>query len=198
MSTALLVIDPQRIYTDRQSELYCADSRRTIERMNRLIDHFVDRSHPIILVRHIHKADGSDLGRLFDFTGEAEDDFNFKEGSPEVEYDERIHQPPGARHLIKNRYSAFAKTSLDATLRQAKVNTVAVCGFMTNFCCASTARQAHDLDYFVDFIVDATGTPGTDNFDQSRLREVVAELLGAGYARVATTSQYLAQHKRSG
>ena len=39
---------------------------------------------------------------------------------------------------------------------------------MTNFCCESTARYAHDVDFHVDFISDATGTPGTDNLSEAR------------------------------
>ena len=86
--------------------------------------------------------------------------------SPEVEYDPRLIRVPGAPEVIKNRYSAFTGTSLDKILRQNEVDTVVVCGFMTNFCCDSTAREAHDRDYFVDFIVDATGTPGTEHMSQ--------------------------------
>jgi acyl-coenzyme A synthetase/AMP-(fatty) acid ligase len=63
---------------------------------------------------------------------------------------------------------------------------------MTNFCCDSTARGAHDRDLFVDFITDETGTPGTEELDEKEIRKIVGELLGAGYARVHTTRKYLA------
>ena len=92
---------------------------------------------------------------------------------------------------MKNRYSAFAGTDLDQRLRSAKVTRVAICGFMTNFCCESTARDAHDRDYFVDFVLDATGTPGTDNLDEARVREIVGELLGAGFSNVMSTRSHL-------
>jgi nicotinamidase-related amidase len=118
-------------------------------------------------------------------------DFNFKEGSVEVDYDKRLIRPANAVEIVKTRYSAFTGTTLHKMLKQAGVSTVVVCGFMTNFCCESTAREAHDLDYFVDFIVDATGTPGTDNMTQNSIRKIVGELLGAGYARVATLKRYL-------
>ena len=62
---------------------------------------------------------------------------------------------------------------------------------MTNFCCESTARDAHDRDYFVDFIIDATGTPGTDNFNERKIRKIVSELLSSGFARIKTTKEYL-------
>ena len=191
METALLVIDPQKIYTDSESELYCPDSSATIERMNSLVKHAQDHKQLVVLVRHVHKRDGSDLGRLFDFSGEAEEDFNFKEGSDEIDYDDRLVRPDFAEELTKNRYSAFAGAALANTLEKHDIKKVVICGFMTNFCCESTARDAMDRDYFVDFIVDATGAPSTDNYDENKIRTVVGELLSAGFANVYSTRDYL-------
>ncbi|MFZ2874523.1 MAG: isochorismatase family cysteine hydrolase [Phycisphaerales bacterium] len=191
MSTALLVIDAQKIYTTPGSDLHCADAKGTLKRINELIRLFEARSDPLVFVRHVHKKDGSDLGRLFDFSGEAEEEFNFVEGSQEAEYSEGLVRPAGSSELVKNRYSAFAGTKLDQQLRKLGVDKVAICGFMTNFCCESTARSAHDLDYYVDFIVDATGSPGTENMDEKEIRKVVGELLGAGFAVVSKTAAYL-------
>lgn len=191
MPSALLVIDVQKVYTQRSSELYSNDSGTTIRKVNKLVEAFSQHQWPIIFIRHVHRRDGTDLGRMFDFAGEPEEDFNFKEGSEEVDYDDRLSVPANAVEIVKTRYSGFEGTDLDVKLQSFGVDTVVVCGFMTNFCCDSTARCAHDRDYFVDFIVDATGTPGTDNLDQSSLRRFVAECLQAGYARVTTTSDYL-------
>jgi ureidoacrylate peracid hydrolase len=83
------------------------------------------------------------------------------------------------------------ETPLSTLLDEANVDTLVICGFMTNFCCDSTAREAHDRDYFVDFVVDATGTPGTETLDENEIREVVSDLLGEGYARVVTTAELL-------
>ena len=190
MKKGLLVIDAQNVYTDRASELFCKDSRSTIKRINSLIEKFQRDKAPVIYVRHIHKKDGTDLGRMFDYAGEAED-FNFKEGSDEVEYDDRLITAKGDVEVIKNRYSAFAGTDLEARLKKASVTHLVICGFMTNFCCESTARDAHDRDYFVDFVVDATGTPGTDNLDEKEIRKVVSDLLEAGFSRVMSTKTFL-------
>ena len=191
VKTALLVVDPQNVYTDSDSELCCADSAATIKRINLLLEGAKVRKQLVVLIRHVHKRDGSDLGRLFDFTGEAVEDFNFKEASEEVEYDERLLRPKSAVELTKNRYSAFAGTTLAKTLEKHKIKKVVICGFMTNFCCESTARDALDRDYYVDFVVDATGTPGTDNYDEKEIRAIVGELLSAGFANVYSTKDYL-------
>lgn len=197
MKEALIVLDAQRIYTDKESELYCKEAGKTIDNINSLIQQMTNRGQFIILVRHIHRLDGSDLGRLFDYTGEAEEDFNFKEGSQEVEFDKRLIRAANAVELRKNRYSAFAGTNLEDILKQNSIKKVIICGFMTNFCCESTARDALDRDFYVDFVIDATGTPGTDKFNQKQVREVVSELLASGFARVLRTRAILSQWKKA-
>lgn len=191
MKTALLVVDVQKIYTQENSEMYCENASETVLSINKLIKFFQLKNLPIFLIRHIHKQDGSDLGRMFDFTGEAEDDFNFKANTEEIEYDPDLTIPDNAIKIVKNRYSSFVGTKLHKTLQELKVEGVVICGFMTNFCCESTARDAHDLDYFVDFIVDATGTPGTENLEQDEIRNVVSQLLEEGFAVVKTTEEFL-------
>lgn len=189
--TALLVIDAQNIYTVSNSALFCPDSKATIQRINRLITLFKEKEQPVIYIRHAHKTDGSDLGRLFDFTGTPETDFNFKEGSDEVKFDKYLLQLKDSLVITKSRYSAFAGTNLDAELKKLGVDRVVICGFMTNFCCESTARSALDLDYYVDFISDATGTPGTETINENEMRRIVGELLSAGFARVYETEAYI-------
>src|SRR4030042_1753250 len=153
MKTALLVIDVQKVYTDSKSGFYCKQANKTVKNINRLVETFQEENAPIYLIRHIHKTDGSDLGRMFDFTGEAEKDFNFKEGSGEVEYDDGLIKPKNAVEIIKNRYSALEGTKLDSMLKKEGIKKVIICGFMTNFCCESTARSAHDKNYYVDLII---------------------------------------------
>jgi nicotinamidase-related amidase len=193
MKKALIVIDVQKIYTDEESELYCEDSAKTLENINKIISEFEKGKEPIYLIRHVHKVDGSDLGRMFDFSGEPEEDFNFKEDSDEVEYDDRLIKSKNFIEIIKNRYSAFEGTDLEKHLKKAKVEGIVICGFMTNFCCESTARSAHDKDYFVDFVLDATGTPGTDNIDEKEMRIFVGECLENGFSRVMSTEDFISE-----
>ena len=191
MKRALLVIDAQKVYTTEGSELFCPDSAATIGRINQLIEQFQSAGEPIVFLRHMHKTDGSDLGRMFDFQGEWDGKFNFKEGTGEVEYDGRLLRPAGAIEIAKTRYSSFANTPLQQELRRMGVDSVVICGFMTNFCCDSSARDAHDLDYYVDFVLDATGTPGTENMNEASVRSAESDFLRAGIARVVTTEQIL-------
>lgn len=188
---ALIVVDVQKVYTNPESEMFCPDSEKTVKRINTLIRFFDAKNLPILYIRHVHKPDGSDAGRLFDFTGEQEE-IGFIEGTKEVEFDDQLILQPSAHVIDKNRYSAFKNTMLDAILKTMSVERVVICGFMTNFCCESTAREALDMDYFVDFVIDATGTPGTDELGENQVRKVVGGLLAAGFARVYRAKQYIA------
>lgn len=191
MKKALLVIDAQNAYTDPKEELYCENAEKTIENINKLIQSL--KSTEIIYIKQSHKKDGSDLGRMYDFTEEEEEEFDFVENTPQVEFDKNLIVKSNSKIIIKTRYSAFQGTDLDQYLKGKGITKVIVAGFMTNFCCESTARDAHDKDYFVDFIVDATGTPGTDNLEQDEIRKIVSEFLVGGFSRVFNVEEYLSQ-----
>jgi nicotinamidase-related amidase len=67
-----------------------------------------------------------------------------------------------------------------------------VTGFMTNYCCETTARHGHDLDYYVDFVIDATGCPDASaEVTQPLIKSVTSAVLLGGFARVCTTNEYL-------
>jgi len=188
---ALLVIDVQNIYVAPDSPLFVASLVESIVNINALSHAFSKAGKPVIYVRHVHRADGRDAGRMFDFGGVAEP-VSFIEDEPESAYVPQLQIVPDAIHMTKRRYSCFEGTELDAILRTLGVNTVAICGYMTNFCCDSTARAAHDRDYFVDFIADATGAPAlSEAFTEARIIEGVTTTLAAGFARIFTTTSYI-------
>ena len=191
MQQALLVIDAQEIYTNPSLGLYCENADQTLNNINRLVDYFQINNLPVIYIKHRHKADHSDLGRMFDFAGSS-DTVDFIEDTPDVEFSTGLKILENSTVVYKNRYSSFYKTDLERLLHADNVKQVVVCGFMTNFCCESAARDAHDRDFFVDFIIDATGTPGAENMDQQAVREAVTNLLSTGFAAVKTTDDYLA------
>jgi ureidoacrylate peracid hydrolase len=56
--------------------------------------------------------------------------------------------------VLKVAYSAFFNTQLDWVLRRAGIDTLAVCGIVTNGGVASTARDAHMRDYRVLVLAD--------------------------------------------
>lgn len=158
MNTALILIDVQKIYTNPTSPLCVDGNDRVITYMKRLVDAASRTGDLIVDVRYLHCADGSDAGRMFDSAGEP-GAIGFADGTPDAEFDPRLTVVPGALHIVKHRHSSFVGTDLDEVLRSRGIDTLIVTGFMTNYCCEATARHGHDLDYFIDFPMDATGCP---------------------------------------
>jgi ureidoacrylate peracid hydrolase len=188
MTTALLVIDVQNVYAAEGSPLRVPGFAGSVQNINRLVR---AAAGPVIYVRHVHRADGRDAGRMFDFAGVAEP-VGFVEGSFEAEYVAGLEVVPAGLHMTKRRYSCFEGTELEAILRSAGADRVAICGYMTNFCCETTARAAHDKDYFVDFVADATGAPDLGpEFTEKQIVKAVSATLGAGFARIWGTEDYL-------
>jgi nicotinamidase-related amidase len=192
MARAILVIDVQKVYTDPASPLHCVGNAEAIANINAIVSAAQAAGDLVVHIRHVHRADGADAGRMFDFSGEA-GELGFVEGTEEVEDDPRLKIPAGALTISKQRYSCFVGTGLDRALRERSIDRIVVTGFMTNFCCEATARHGHDLDYFVDFPVDATGCPDlSDSATQNVIKAGTAATLSAGFGRVMTTAEWLA------
>jgi nicotinamidase-related amidase len=193
MTSALLLIDVQKIYTTPGSPLFIEGHDVAIGNMNKLIDRAAAAGDLIVYVRHVHKKDGSDAGRMFDYLG-TPGEIGFVEATEEVQLDHRLKLAPGAISLSKSRYSAFTGTDLDRLLKERQINRITVTGFMTDYCCETTARHGHDLDYYVDFIIDATGCPdAAPDIRQPLIKSVTSAVLQGGFARVLTTADYLAE-----
>ena len=58
----------------------------------------------------------------------------------------------------KRGLDAFATTNLDFILRQRGVQTIALCGFLTNCCVESTMRTGYEKGYDVVTLTDCTAT----------------------------------------
>ncbi len=187
---ALLVIDAQKVYSLNHSRLKINNVGSIIENINKIIRYFENKNLPIIYIRHLHDPDGSDAGRMYDFSGKTSK-IGFRKGSQEAEYIDDLIIIKGAPEIIKNRYNSFFNTALADLLNKLKINQVVIVGFMTNFCCESTARDAHDQDYYVDFIIDATGTPSLGILNQEQIKLASAQTLSAGYANVLKTEEFL-------
>lgn len=192
MARAILVIDVQKVYTDPASPLYCVGHEAAIANINRVLAAGEKAGDLIVHIRHSHKADGSDAGRMFDFTGEASE-IGFVAGTADVEDDPQLTVPAGALEISKQRYSSFIGTGLETILRARGIDRIVITGFMTNFCCEATARNGHDLDFFVDFLIDATGCPDlSETATQEAIKAATAATLSAGFARVMSTDEWMA------
>ena len=87
--------------------------------------------------------------------------------------------------VCKVAYSAFFNTQLDWVLRRAGIDTVVVCGILTNGGVASTVRDAHMRDYRTVVLSDGCAT-FSDTAHQAALTDM------ASVAEVMTCAQFLA------
>jgi ureidoacrylate peracid hydrolase len=161
-NVALLVIDVQREYFDEEGPAFVEHATDIVANINRLIDAFRRRDHRVVFMKHAHRPDGSDAGRMGDFSGPDEED-SFVEGTPRAELIAALHRGPDDVEVVKRRYSSFLGTDLEAILRTAGARAVAICGLMTSFCCETTARDAHGRDYEVLFVADAVEGPDLED-----------------------------------
>jgi nicotinamidase-related amidase len=75
--------------------------------------------------------------------------------------------------VCKVAYSAFFNTQLDWVLRKAAIETVVVCGIVTNGGVASTARDAHLRDYKVVVLSDGSAA-FSDALHQASLADLAS------------------------
>lgn len=101
------------------------------------------------------------------------------------------------RHLLieKQLPSAFVGTDLEPWLRERGVDTVVICGFMTQNCDESTARDAVHRGFSVEFLSDATGTLALENevgaIGAEELHRAVLIVLQSRFAAVCTTRAWI-------
>ena len=76
---------------------------------------------------------------------------------------------PGDLVIRKTRYSGFARTELEATLRANGIRNLLFTGVATNVCVESTAREAHFRDFWPILIEDAMTNSGPDFNQQATL-----------------------------
>lgn len=193
----LLVIDVQREYFDEDGPAFVERARDIVGNVNRLVDTFRARGLPVVFIRHAHRADGSDAGRMGDFSSPDEED-SFIEGTPRAELISPLHVETEDIVVTKRRYSAFLGTDLEAVLHTARVRAVVICGLMTSFCCETTARDAHGRDYEVLFVRDAVEGPDLEDADGRPVPHdaVLANTLtalAAGFAEIVTTNEVISR-----
>ncbi|MGV1099578.1 cysteine hydrolase family protein [Thiovibrio sp. JS02] len=138
---ALLVIDVQNEYFS--GKLRVTHPPGSLDNILEAMDAATGKRIPVVVIRHTARSETSPV---------------FRKGSPEWE----LHAGVEKRHrdalIEKNWPDSFTETELQGWLQGNGVDTLTVCGYMTQMCCDTTARRAFHLGYAVEFLADATGT----------------------------------------
>lgn len=191
--TALLVIDAQKEYFKEGGPAYVPAARSVLGNIKKLVEAARKAKALVVYAQHMNRADGSDAGRMGDFS-DPNAAASFVEGSPEVELVDELSPLPGEVIFRKRRYSCFLNTELECVLRTRDVHTVVITGYMTSFCCETTARDAHGRDYRVLFVRDANEGPdlaGPDGqpIGHAKVLDNTLTALGNGFAEIVSTAE---------
>lgn len=178
MSKALLVIDVQNEYfTGKLPVSYPKDSLKNIVKV---MEAASEKGVPVILIQH---------------TAPQENAKTFIKGSREWEIHEEILKRNYDCIIEKNMPGSFTGTGLDEYLKGKGIDAVVICGYMTQMCCDTTARQAVHLGYSVEFLSDATGTLDVSNAAGSiKAEEIHRAILvtqAMRFSKVMTLDQWM-------
>jgi nicotinamidase-related amidase len=112
---------------------------------------------PVFYTRHINRADGSDLpyGEPLAADGGPS---SYRAGTRQVEIIQSLTPLADETVIDKGRYSAFHRSDLDARLRAQEIDTLIVCGLLTDVCVLSTVFDAFALGYRIRLVSDACTT----------------------------------------
>lgn len=141
MKRALLVIDVQNEYFS--GKLPISHPSESLDNILKAMDFAAANHIPVALIQHAAKSDDSPV---------------FRKGSHEWELHPEIEKRPRDILIEKHWPDSFAETTLGEWLTNNGIDTLTVCGYMTQMCCDTTARRAYHLGYVVEFLADATGT----------------------------------------
>lgn len=143
--TALLIIDAQNGFMDS-----VFDVENAITTIHRVLTVARQANIPIIHSQEMHRIEKVDFGREL----EGAESIHCLEGTKDVEIVECLRPIDGEYVIKKRRYSCFFATDLEILLKGLGVNSLIVCGFLTDVCVHYTCVDAHQHDYFIKVIYD--------------------------------------------
>lgn len=178
MKRALLVIDVQNEYFN--GRLPITYPCKSLENILKSMDEASKYDIPIILIQH---------------TALQKDSKTFVKGSNEWEIHNEIKKRKYNLFVEKNLPGSFTGTNLEDLLRKMNVDTIAICGYMTQMCCDTTARQAFHLNFSVEFLSDATGTLDISNnagtISAEELQKAILITQEMKFSKVLTTDKWI-------
>lgn len=138
---ALIVIDVQNEYVTGNLPIEYPPIDASLANIGRAIDAAHAAGVPVIVVQHVAPA-GAPI---------------FAPGTDGVALHPVVADRPYAHLIVKAQASSFAGTDLAAWLDAHGIDTLAVAGYMTHNCNASTVYHAAHAGLAVEYLADATG-----------------------------------------
>ena len=133
---ALILVDFEKEWIDKNSEEHVGDISKTIGKTNKLIDYCRKQGYKIIFTRHVER-DSLDV---------------WSENSEGTKIIEELHKQESDVLITKHKISPFFKTELENELEDIKE--IVVCGILTNLCVRSLIQDAYDREFDITVIKD--------------------------------------------
>lgn len=181
--TALLVIDVQNEYFDGKWPI--PEGSAALERIEQALETSHSAGATVVYIQHAIANPAYGL---------------FVPGSHGFDLHPRLHPRREDPRIVKNYPGSFSKTELETTLRQRRIETIVISGYMTHMCCDTTAREGFQRDFRVLFLDDATATrdgqhPTLGTIAHTELHRTTLITQASMFAQVLPTSEFLAQVK---
>ena len=121
----------------------------------------------------------------------------FLKGTHGWELHESVKDLHVEHYVEKNLPSSFVGTDLREWLEVNEIDTVVISGYMTQFCCDSTAKHAMHLGYNVEFLSDATATLGFEDsvgkVSAEELHRAILRHQAARFSHVLSKEEWIEQ-----
>ncbi|MEP0941506.1 MAG: cysteine hydrolase [Rhizobiaceae bacterium] len=152
---ALIVIDIQASTFIDDSAVRSIDNmpgyKDCMLRARTAIDKARECDIPVVFIQEVHRPNLIDFGRELD----GDEDIHCLEDDPRTNIAVKEMDFRSDDYLIrKRRYSAFFGTDFEILLRGLKVDTLLLCGGLTDVCVHYTFADGHQSDYFCRVIED--------------------------------------------
>ncbi len=160
MRKALIVVDVENEWADKNSEYYLGNLSALVRKINTLIDLCRKAGYVIIFTRHVEVG--------------SED--AFVSGSNNVRLIPELHQEKGDVIITKHKISPFYRTNLEKELQG--VSHIVAAGILTNLCVRSLVQDAYDRDFSIKVVKDCcvAGDQETQEFTFRDLKATRPEI----------------------
>jgi nicotinamidase-related amidase len=168
-SPVLMVIDVQHEFIDTDGAVSCPATsveggpKQVVENIRRLVNAAKISNIPTIFTKEIHRPSMIDMGRELD-GNEPEHCLEGTKGPVLMEELGAEGKLAENQFLVpKRRYSAFIGTDLVFLLNAFKADTLILTGAATNVCVHYTGADAHQYDYRIKVVEEATAGTSPDS-----------------------------------
>jgi nicotinamidase-related amidase len=176
---ALIVIDVQNDYIGGHLPIEFPPVEQSLVNIGRAMDVAKAASLPVVVVQNVLPESAPFMAT----------------GSHGAELHPSIVERGWDHYILKNLPSVFVNTGLEEWLRERKIDTITIIGYMTHNCDLSSAVYGMHAGFTVEILSDATGSvPYANRAGRATAEEihrVVSVVMQARFANVMTTNEWV-------